>query len=240
MKKSEFVFNGKSSMDFFLTIEYLPGYATAKKQVETYTVPGRPGRLIFDTDDYENVSQTYEVWFKAPEKQDTHTAARTIANWLLGANGYRRLEDSYDPEVFRMAYFAGPADFENILGKYGRAELEFTCLPQRWVKAGQNAIDVEDGQEIYNEWQKSLPLLQISGSGAGTLQIGEQTVAISAIPSGGITIDCDTQNAYSGTINRNSLITVQNGFPALAHGSNLIEWTGGIQAVQITPRWWCV
>ena len=55
-----------------------------------------------------------------------------------------------------------------------------------------------------------------------------------------LTIDCDSQNAYSGTINKNSTIKVSGGFPVMEVGETTITYSGGITAAQITPRWWTV
>lgn len=238
--RSKFAFAGHSCKEFFLTIEYFPGYSAAQKKVETYSVPGRSGQLIFDSGEYENVIQEYEVWLKAPPGHNTHTLSRKIANWLLGASGYQRLEDTYDPDVFRLARFEGPMDVENLMGRYGRVTLEFDCQPQRWLKSGQKSVDVENGQVLYNAWRPARPLIEIKGSGTGMLEIGDREIGISSIPSTGITIDCEIQNAYSGNINRNSLITVPEGFPVLQQGETTVEYSGGIRSVKITPRWWCV
>lgn len=238
--KSRFTFAGQSSSDFFMTIEYIPGYSTGRKNVNTYTVPGRSGALIRDEETYENYTQPYDVWVKAPPGTVTHQAARKVANWLTGVKGYQRLEDTYDPDIYRMAYFIGPMDFDNWFFKYGRATLEFNCMPQRWLKSGEFPQDISDGQILINDWKPALPLIQIAGSGVGTLVIGDYTVGISNIPADGLTIDCDSQNAYTGQTNQNNLITLTNGFPVLQPGENDISFEDGITSVKITPRWWCV
>jgi len=237
--KSKFVFSGQSSDDYCLTIEYMPSYSTAKKNIDTYSVPGRSGALIFDTGTFGNVTQSYEVWLKAPSGMNTHKTAREIANWLLGQKGYQRLEDTYDPEVYRKAYFSGPVDVENWFGKYGRCKLDFTCMPQRWLKSGEFCQDVASGETLYNNWQPALPLIEISGNGFGILQIGNYHLGIMDIPVNGLTIDCETQNAYSGLENCNNNIVLGDGFPVLEHGGNKITFFDGI-TLKITPRWWCI
>ena len=52
-----------------------------------------------------------------------------------------------------------------------------------------------------------------------------------------LVIDCDTQNAYKGTQNKNTEISAA-AFPRLDAGDSEISWTGGITSVEITPRWW--
>ena len=238
MRESAFVFADKCCLDYGIHIEYFPERQAAEKKIETYEIPGRSGRVIFDSGEFENVPQTYETWFKAPPDHNSYSAAREIATWLMGASGYQRLEDTYDPDVYRMAYFSGPVDASTYFARYGRATLEFNCRPQRWLKSGENPVTVLDGDKLYNPGLRALPLIQIRGSGSGTLNINDYTLSISSVPAGGMTIDCETQDAYSGTINRNSLVTVPGKFPALDPGESEISWTGGITGITITPRWW--
>jgi phage-related protein len=38
--------------------------------------------------------------------------------------------------------------------------------------------------------------------------------------------------------NRNSTITLNNGFPKLVPGENNISFSGGITSVEVIPKWW--
>lgn len=235
--KSFFRFAGGLSLDYGIVIEEYPEYHTAQRVIETQTVPGRNGNLIFDTGAYGNVEQEYTVYLKA-KPNTLHQAARRAAIWLQSPRGYQVLEDSYDPEVFRKAVFSGPLELSNWFERYGRATLTFDCLPQRWHKSGQIAQAITSGDVLYNPGEVALPEIEITGSGAGEIIVGSSTVSISSIPAAGLTIDCDTQDAYSGTENANGLLTISGGFPALQPGANQVSFNGGITAVNLTPRWW--
>lgn len=235
---SYILFDGKSSLDYSLCIEEYPEYNTAERVIERYQIPGRSGDLIFDTGAYKNVKQKYKVYIKAKPLLSTHQAARELAEWLQAPGGYKRLEDSYDSEVYRMALFAGPADVSNWFAKYGRAELEFDCMPQRFLKCGEYPIILENQDHLFNPGMTSKPLILIRGAGAGSITLGEYNIQISDIPSIGLYIDCETQNAYSDTINKNNVISLSKGFPVLNPKDTKIGWSGGITKVQITPRWW--
>lgn len=236
MVKSYFYFNGARSIDKGLTIEQCPSFVTGQRSVEKITVPGRSGELVIDTGAYGNYTQPYEIWFK-DKRLGTTRAARDIAQWLLSGTGYLRLEDTYDPEVFRLAMFTGPLDVENWMLMAGRATLEFDCQPQRWLKDGQNPISVESGQRLLNAWQPALPLIQVTGTGEGSLTVGGSTFTISDMP-GGITLDSETQDAFFGTQNLNNNVQVNGGYPVLQAGETAISFSGAITAVKITPRWW--
>lgn len=82
----------------------------------------------------------------------------------------------------------------------------------------------------------ALPLVQVYGSGPGVLQVGQTVVQLKALD-GTLTLDSETQDAYQGTLNKNNTILAPE-FPALLPGDNPITWTGGIQRVEVTPRWW--
>lgn len=47
-------------------------------------------------------------------------AASKIVQWLMSGRGYCRLEDSYEPDCYRMASYAGPFDAANWMNLYGR------------------------------------------------------------------------------------------------------------------------
>lgn len=231
-----FFFNGARSIDKGLTIEHCPSVGTGQRVVEKIPVPGRSGDLVIDTGAYGNYIQPYEIWFK-DKLRGTTRAARDIAQWLLSGIGYMRLEDTYDPEVFRLAMFTGPFDVENWMLTHGRATLEFDCQPQRWLKTGQLPVAVQSGQSLINAWQPAKPLIQVTGTGDGTLVVGGSTISISDM-TGAITLDSETEDAYSGTENLNNNVQVNGGYPLLQNGETAVSFSGGINAVQITPRWW--
>lgn len=234
---SYFDFAEQRSKDFGLVIEHVPHYEAAKRRVETCEIPGRHGLLYRDTGCFENVTQRYEVWFCAGSRPVAETVHR-IAEWLLGGTGYQRLCDSYDPDVYRRAVFAGPMDVESVFRRFVRVTLEFDCLPQRWLTAGEEEQSITSGSVLTNPGMPARPEIIISGSGAGQIDIGNYSVSISSIPSGGLVIDCDLQDAWSWQKNANGLLTLSNGFPVLEPGDNTIGYSGGVTDMSIIPRWW--
>ena len=54
-----------------------------------------------------------------------------------------------------------------------------------------------------------------------------------------LVIDCDSQNAYKGTQNLNQTVSAPV-FPVLGAGETEISFSGGIQRVEMIPRWWTV
>ena len=232
--RSFFVWDGQTSVSKGLTIERCPTFGAGQRIVEKKTVPGKSGDLVFDTGAFSNYNQGYEIWFRDKSAGMT-SAAKSIATWLLSPSGYQRLEDTYDPDVFRMAVYTGPTEIENWMLTYGRATLDFDCMPQRWLKSGEIPVSVKNGDVILNQWQKTKPLLIVSGN--GTLEINDSVIQISGT-SGQYFIDCETENAYQNGISLNDNLKVENNlFPVLRNGETQISFTG-IDRLQIVPRWW--
>lgn len=231
------IFNGISSEDYRIQVEHPPGYETPEKDYEVIHVPGKNGDVVIDKGSYKNVPRIYEIAIGSYERSFT-SQAHSISKWLHSASGYARLEDSYEPEYYRMAFYEEATDIENILQHAGRAIVSFNCKPQRFLKSGDAPVRLKSGESIRNPTNyAALPLVTVTGTGSGVLKIGGYTVTISSIGSA-LTIDSEPQDAYSGTLNKNSVIKLSNGFPKLVPGDNDISYSGGIASVEVIPKWW--
>ena len=163
--RSTIYFNGQSSADFGLIVEYFPESVHAARRGELIPIPGRNGVIIREDGAYDTYSQTFQIWFRNTLNRDTFQTARDVAEWLLGASGFCRLEDTYEPEHFRLARFVGPLNVETVLRNHGRATLEFDVQPQRYLKSGETPLTFTVGSSatIMNPTQfEARPLLKFS------------------------------------------------------------------------------
>ena len=163
--RSTIYFNGKSSADFGLIVEYYPESVHAARRGELISIPGRNGVIIREDGAYDTYSQTFQIWFRNTLNRDTFQTARDVAEWLLGASGFCRLEDTYEPEHFRLARFVGPLNVETVLKNHGRATLEFDVQPQRYLKSGETPLTFQGGSvsTITNPTQfEARPLLKFT------------------------------------------------------------------------------
>lgn len=232
------IWNNRPSTDVGVVVEYFPDQPGPRRRMQTVKVAGRNGDLLVDMGAYDNYDQPYKIYFNA-EREGTPAAARAVREWLQAPRGYCRLEDDYDPEVFRMAYYAGPADIENIMNRFGRGTIRFNCKPQRFFKSGEVPVRVDtSGTVVINEHFPALPLIRVNGSGAGALTIGGCTVRIDALD-GFLLLDSDLQDAWQGLQNKNNDIYAPE-FPVLQPGENVVAFSGGITSLEITPRWWTI
>lgn len=232
-------FNGKTSTDFGIQVEKPPAYNMAEENYEALTIPGRNGDLFYSNKkSYKNVPRTYDIsFFNGQEKMEL--IANRLYGFLHSANGYARLEDTYDPDVFRLAYYVKRLDLENILFYAGRGKIEFQCKPQRFLKTGEAQVTLSASGSISNPtFNDASPIIRIYGN--GTLQIGSYTIVVAehgSIPY--IDIDCEIMDAYYGATNCNQYITFGSTDEiVLSQGTNNIVLGTGITSVIITPRWW--
>lgn len=230
------IFNNKSSADCRIQVAHPPGYAYPERDYTITHIPGRNGDIIQDNGCYKNVERTYEVSFDVPN-EDFATYANTVSAWLHSTTGYARLEDSYEPNYYRMATYQESNIFENLYNQAGTATIVFECKPQRFLKTGDNIITIQNSLTIMNPTGfEAYPLFKVTGT-SGVLTVNGNSITFSSIDDF-VMLDCELQDAYKENINKNS--TISGTFPVLKTGSNTISWTGGISSVTMKPRWWTI
>lgn len=230
--------NGKSSDDVRLFVEKYPARPVPVRKLETVSVPGRSGDLLFWQDAWENCRMVYEVYISA-EADKLPKAAHRVAQWLCAPGGYCRLQDDYDLDVYRMAYYAGGLEIENVLNLFGRAEIEFVCKPQAFLLSGQQALFFERAGALHNPTGfPALPKITVHGAGSGTVQVGDAVLSMTQITDGMI-LDGETQNAYYGTQNLNNVLAA-DAFPVLKEGQSTVSFSGGVTGIEIVPGWWTI
>ena len=230
------IFNNKSSADCRIQVAHPPGYAYPERDYTITHIPGRNGVIIQDNGCYKNVERTYEVSFDAPD-EDFATYANAVSAWLHSTTGYARLEDSYEPNYYRMAVYQESNIFENLYNQAGTATIVFECKPQRFLKTGDNIITIQNSLTIMNPTGfEAYPLFKVTGT-SGVLTVNGNSITFSSIDDF-VILDCELQDAYKENINKNS--TISGTFPVLKTGSNTISWTGNISSVTMKPRWWTI
>lgn len=144
-------FAGKSSKDFLLYLSGPGVYDSPAADVESTSVPGRNGDILTENAKagrrrYQNVDIKYKVFFfnGLPAK----TAA--VKAWLLSPVGYQKLQDTYDPDFFRMAVCKDALAFDVTAQKAAEMELAFNCKPQRWSVDGQRTIRLDGRSTLKN------------------------------------------------------------------------------------------
>lgn len=230
---------GTSNKDVGMVVEHYPSIILPKRKQEVQQVPGRNGDIILYQDAYENYEQSYQVFIDSALKGGMTRVIPMVSDWLLGHQGYQRLEDSYFPDVYRMAYYTGGVEFVSFFNQYGEGTLTFNCAPEKYYKMGERPITLSNGQIISNPTLfPAKPLVTLTGSGSAVLYFGNNSLSISNI-GGSVTIDIRDHKAYNGSTNRNYTITglYEN---MLLKGKTQIRWSGSITKMTMIPRWWTI
>lgn len=237
-------FNGQSSRDLHVVVEHPPAYDTPEKDYMITSIPGRNGDLILDNGSYKNVDREYDIAIDARGDGFSRTVG-AVMSWLRSASGYARLEDSYDADYYRMACYRESLSVENIFDQAGRATISFDCMPQRFLKSGEQPVTFTTPGFISNPTlfnAKPIISATLPLDANGVIVVGDQQLNITGLEEGaGLTItidlDCDLQDAAQEGVNWNKYISGK--FPELVPGANAISFSG-IQSLSIIPRWWTI
>lgn len=255
-------FAGIRSDEKYLVVEHYPQRTFPKRKYLIQAVPGRSGDLYIEEaeDAFENYDQQYSVFMDALAP-GLPQVSRGIAEWLLGNPGYQRLEDSYDPDFYRMAVYVGGEEFINYFNEYGRGTMKFNCAPKRFYKSGEKEIQLENGAVLYSPSTfRSHPIFTILCNSIGRpsgkspiLTITDKNgkskdFEIDIASSLHITIDSDRHTAIregnpdnpdSQPMNVNDRL--KNPYENLyLDSASSISWNQYISDVRVIPRWWTV
>lgn len=233
--KDYFIYNGTPSTDFNAYIYDTNGFDTPTRTYEEYNVAGRNGTFtISGTEKFENRDLEYGMYIDG----DMQTNIKRLESFLYSSMGYLRLEDTINTDIYRKAIISGEISMDYKTPTEVSFKIKFSCLPELWLKSGETKREYSANGSITNPTMfKSKPLIRVYGY--GTLEIGSETITISKGATSYIDIDCDIQDCYEGTTNRNNLVSLTD-FPTLQSGDTGIKLGTGITKVEITPRWWTI
>ena len=232
-----FVFNGESSLDHGIYVGGQGTYNAPQRDVSKISVPGRNGDLIKDNGRWLHIEVPYNIVIM----KDFLDRTDEIRAWLNEPVDYCRLEDTYHPDSYRLARFAGPVEFETAaFNNAGKATVIFDCKPQRFLKSGEMLLPQTKNTMIFNPTRfPSRPLIRVTCTGSGTVTVGLYMITLSNIPTF-VDIDSETQDCYANDTSMNNKVSLSNGFPLLMPRGNIVTWTGDVTAVSIAGRWYTI
>ena len=252
----QIVFNSKGAAQFGCRVDGVNPYAAPGRQLQSYTIPGRVGEFIAAGD--KGVVPNLVREYKLGLYRDANYANKlqAIREWLLEPTDYVKLQDSYEPGVFFLARFTGDvAPIRKGAGNNFEIPIAFSCLPQRFLDAGETWIEFENGEtalRLNNETPNdAYPLAYLVNGGESALTLslwdeGEQMARASLDLDAGAAVyfDFETTNAY--TINlatqenvpQNDLVTAISGDWQIHPGTNIIKRSDAALGVTLKPRWW--
>lgn len=205
-----------------------------ERDQEFVKVPGRDGDLILDNGRYNNITVSYKAYIIDNYNENI----KGLRNALMSRKGYQRLQDTVNPEQYRLAKAIPFEIDEHGVLRAAEFTMQFICKPQRFLVDGDIPIEVTGATSLLNQYEESAKPL-IRAYGTGSFSIGGVSVQITSANEY-TDIDCELQEAFKDTLATNcnsNIILPQEVFPLLAHGENEIT-LDGITKLEITPRWW--
>lgn len=237
-------YNDISTKDLDLIVQFIPTYSFAEKDISIEHVSGRNGDIIINNNCYKNVTITYYLAKIFRSGEGFVAISNKIAEWLHSSESYAKLEDSYEPDYYRMAIFKNSGELSNYYDQATTIEVQFECKPQKWLKVGDEPVNISNidttlkNPTNYN----SKPIIEfdVASNVTVTIYVGTNTMTLS--PTGSNThviIDCENMECYSSTSNLNKYLTLNsNDFPILEKNSSTsVRITNATNAI-IKPRWW--
>lgn len=237
-------FNGVTSTSLGIKVWTAPEYTTPEKDVTSVHIPGRSGDILIDNGVYKNTTRSYQVSLYNGTS-DYAALSHVIANWVHSANGYKRLEDTYDSLYYRQAVYVEAMQFTNVHNKAAIATITFSCKPQRFLKSGETETTVSSSISNGTNFA-ARPKITVtkSSSAAASFTFGGTTVSIASGSPTTIVIDSMLMDCYytsSNVIqNGNPYVSFTNGFPVLSPGTNSITNKSNISTVKVVPNWWTI
>lgn len=224
-------FNGQSLADFHTFWDGKDLFISPEKDVTFYEIPGRNGEVSVSNNRYKAKEIPINCFIKENFKQNYPA----LIDFLYSQDGYGRLENSKEPDIFQKACFV--SQIEPNTGaflKYADFVLTFKVYPQKWLKQGEIAIPIESSLSLINPThQIAKPLFEVVGT--GSITINSSVLALSQNTSTTY-IDCEIEDCWEGSINRNGDLTIQGGFPVLTSTNEIT--VSGFTSVKVYPRWW--
>lgn len=165
---SSFTYNGHSSEEFGIRIEKKPVLNRSARKFQSASVPGRNGNIYQLEDAWSEVIQPYEIFAGEKEEGAAVPSFTAIMEWLNSAAGYAKLEDTYDPDHYRMAVFVDSTNIASAWHDFGRATINFRCRPEHYI--AQDPLEVENGDIITNPTNHvAHPMITLTGGGTRSL-----------------------------------------------------------------------
>lgn len=177
------VFDGVDSRDYGIYITGDAVFNSPERDVEMIEIPGRNGAYALDKGRFGNIEVSYPAGIFGDTEADFREGIRAFRNALASRKGYKRLEDDYNPDEYRMAVYKSGLEVTPTALKAGEFTITFDCQPQRFLKSGETAVTITSGGTITNPTLfEAHPLLSFEGY--GNIDINGERIVVHNEPYG--------------------------------------------------------
>ena len=244
------IFDDKNTMDFGVYLYSSSTLNAPRRDAEGEVVVGKNGEIIRDNGRLENVLISYTGLIRE-ELRSNITALR---GFMLSRVGYCRLQDTFNPDEFRMAKFEeGFEVTHDRTFNMAKFPMVFSCRPERWLLEGEQDVSISSSNTILLNptYFDAKPFFTVTGNGRIIVSNEDATYTmVLAGTSGQYFIDCENMDCYGVSngeyVNLNSKITLSDTlgdyphFPVLAGNKESIILAMGFTSVSMKARWWTV
>lgn len=210
------IYDGVDLSQFGVYYDGSKEYDKPVKEMERVSIPGRNGDVFLPTNRWSNIPIVFNCYIK----DDFQSNYSELVAFLNSRSGYKVLETSGHPDVYREAMFVSAVSpAMGQFNKTGTFDIEFDCKPQRFLKSGLQTTEITGGSGTISNptFFESSPLLTVYG--AGTIGINDETITIRDDAYGEIQLtDAFTLSAggsktvsIADLFNEGDYITLENG-----------------------------
>lgn len=169
------IFDGVDLSQFGVYYDGSKEYDKPVKETERVSIPGRNGDVFLPKNRWSNIPIVFNCYIK----DDFQSNYSELVAFLNSRSGYKVLETSGHPDVYREAMFVSAVSpAMGQFNKTGTFDIEFDCKPQRFLKSGLQTTEITGGSGTISNptFFESSPLLTVYG--AGTIGINDETITI--------------------------------------------------------------
>lgn len=129
--KSNVIFGSIDLSDYNAFAFYCNIFEKPERDVETISVPGRNGDLLFDNGRYKNVDRIYRIQCTGL------TNIQNLLSALTAEIGYQILTDDYEPDYYFRARVKGSPKINRFSEESVDITLTFDRVPQKFLSEGK-------------------------------------------------------------------------------------------------------
>ena len=229
-----FIFKGVESSEFGVIVENPVDIVSGAIRAEVQKVVGSSRVLHYTEGDDVMDPITIEMDCAMLHPEDD--TIDELCAWLRGGG---KLVTPAAPDFYYNAWIKNQIEFAKILRVRPdrRFVLTFECEPFRYFYPERKALKFNTPGRLGNPGTAPAePLIWLYGTGDNTLMIGDSSLIIDDMTDY-VMIDCDAQIMYREDINLGAKLTRVGDWPRIPPEGCMINWTGGITRLEITPRW---
>lgn len=233
---SWFTLDGGNCEDVGIHVLEYPPFVLAERRRKEFTVPGGNTQYVFDGAwGYEDVT----LPIRCTVDEDADMTA--VIEFLLP--DYRHIIFGNDPGYVRTGVLTNQVDIEKVLRERKKRNFtaEYRCSPFKHLAVQPADIVITASSAVLSHpgTARAYPVIKVEGSGSGKITLhAVDEFAVTGLVSGEpLIIDSGAMICTDADGLEDLSYKTAGDYPWLDPGDNLIQLSGGITRVTVTPNW---